>query len=87
MMVFIRRTKKVRFEEEKMMYIKIQHQIFSRIWRMYREHYNASTDDEWGNLVGEAEMLLESFPDEFTQDLVFAVINELERRFKERKTL
>ena len=54
---------------------------------MYREHYNTSTDDEWGNLVEEAEMLLESFPDKFTQDLVFAVINELERRFKERKIL
>lgn len=64
---------------------RVQHQIFMKIWHIYRVYADATEDGQFAACLDELEKLCIAFPDKFTKELVYAVIDEIDRRVRGRR--
>ena len=61
--------------------------IFVETWKLFKKYNSVHGDDEWKQLIDEATKLREKYPGDFSQKIIIAVLEELDRRAKnERNT-
>lgn len=54
--------------------------IFIEVWKLFRKYNSVNGDTEWNRLVEEATKLRGKYPGEFSQKIIMAVLEELDRR-------
>lgn len=58
--------------------------LFSDIWKLFKSFYDVSTDEAyWDNLLEKAHEIERKYDSEFCNNLLVAVIMELERKHSE----
>lgn len=60
--------------------LKEYYEIFTSAWKLFREFRNLKTDEDRDRLRDEGAILYKKYPNWLMYDLVWAVINELNRR-------
>ena len=61
--------------------------MLTAAWKLFREFKNLHTDKDRARILNAAEMIYHKYPCQFMSDLIWAVLNELDRRAKnERNT-
>lgn len=64
--------------------------LWGEVWQFHKEFANINgTDDEWQKVVDSAEEIVKRYEGkskfEFVKSLVLAILNELERRDREKR--
>lgn len=54
--------------------------FFSEAWKLFKIHADVRTDEEWDRLIQEATILRNEYPGEFSQKVLMAILEELNRR-------
>lgn len=63
--------------------IKTEFAYFGEVWTFFKKYYYVeNTDAFWESIVAETAAIHQKYPYPLCKDLVFAVLNELERKSK-----
>lgn len=54
--------------------------IFVESWKLFKKYNSVHGDEEWMKLTKEATKLRERYPGGFSQKIIMAVLEELDRR-------
>ena len=61
--------------------LKAVYNIFTDVWRLYKKFADVRPDDEyWDAVVKEAGTITQKYNSELCKDLIFAVLDELDRK-------
>ena len=56
--------------------------FFVEVWKLFKKHNSVREDEEWDRLIREATELRERYPGDFSEKIIMAVLDELDRRCK-----
>lgn len=60
--------------------------IFKYVYLFYTKYHNSiHNDSDWVTAIAESKELYKRFPDKICQDMIFAVINQLDREGKNKE--
>lgn len=67
--------------------IKATSQIWTDVWNLWKKYYHPEKSEEfWSDLVDEADAIGTKYKDnDFVNALLLACVNDIERRYKERR--
>lgn len=54
--------------------------IFAQVWWLFKKYRNVCSDDEWEIFIQEATVLRQKYPGKISQQIIMAVLDEIERR-------
>lgn len=61
------------------------YEMFSDLWRLYKRYQEPIEDQRyWDSLVESAGELCRKYPVKLCEDIAISIVNELERRSKEK---
>lgn len=64
----------------------IEFQIFSDVWNFFKSYYQVESNDSfWDRLIEESNQIAKKYDNKFANDLLIAVIKEMERKLKAKQ--
>lgn len=64
--------------------IKLEFDLFAAVWNTYKKYYIPEENDEyWDALVDSIKELQHKYPGELSKALSLAVLDDIERRYRE----
>lgn len=65
-----------------------EYQIFADVWKLYKQYYDQSTDEGyWPEVLEESRKISNTYNSHLCNDLVVAVVDELERKYLKENSL
>ena len=60
-------------------------EVYKAVWEFHKKYQSISTDEEWEEAIYESNQIAKKLNSKFVNDLLLAVINELERKYHAEK--
>lgn len=60
-------------------------EVYKAVWEFHKKYQSISTDEEWKQAIYESNQIAKKLNSKFVNDLLLAVINELERKYHAEK--
>lgn len=60
-------------------------EVYKAVWEFHKKYQSISTDEEWEQVIYESNQIAKKLNSKFVNDLLLAVINELERKYHAEK--
>lgn len=60
-------------------------EVYKAVWEFHKKYQSISTDEEWEQAICESNQIAKKLNSKFVNDLLLAVINELERKYHAEK--
>lgn len=60
-------------------------QYFGEVWTFFKKYYHVRPDDDyWDAVIEEAGAINQKYQCELCKDLILAIVDELDRKYRER---
>ena len=60
-------------------------EVYKAVWEFHKKYQSISADEEWEEAIYESNQIAKKLNSKFVNDLLLAVINELERKYHAEK--